>query len=481
MNVDEQESNIEPNQNQLTVAGVFVPDIEPVSAVFKLDADCWDDVFDCLSVKDLYSFGQTCKTFQKLTGKYFYWKYEALYVQCKDDGFYTNDHKINGFDEFIQKMNVFQGELYNTPKRYKFIANCKTLKELRMDNFTLYQLKSIKHVLEKIEDIELTGCYMPECTGEFLSEKCVNLKRLRIDTNDKCLLHKYPALQHLKFGPTDASMIWHRNNTNRNNNLKIFFELNPSVRSFESNATYIWTNRVVFLKLKAKLDDFAVYVPYEMNNVTADRFFELLNKLHDLGFYKRLHLAENHHLTNERLIAANGLVSLFFTKNMLFSRLDGSLLPIGPYMSNLRELGMHAHNGWDMEEITNNCKNLQRLYICDPTIDDIRSFICRSVKLIEITARFFKGNRLNLWTLNNEREKLENARKVTIYVEEETYLATKWTTTETNYSLIELRRTESHTINSAHNFWHQFAWKEKFQYRTVQVAWRQMRQPPQGP
>lgn len=470
MDADEPKPNIEPNQNQLDVAGAFVPDVEPVSAVFKLDADCWDEVFDCLSVKDLYSFGQTCKTFQKLTGKYFYWKYDALYVQCKDDGFYTNDHKINGFDEFIQKMNNFQGELYNTPKRFKYIANCKTLKELRMDNFTLYQLKSIKHVLEKIEDIELSGNYMPECTGEFLSGKCVNLKRLRIDTNDKCLIHKYPTLQHLKFGSTDSVMLWNHVNTNKNNNLKIFFELNPSVRSFESNAAYMWKNRAVFLKLKVKLDDLAIYVPYEMNEIDVIKFFAFLNILHNRGFYKRLHLAGDHYLTNERLIAANGLVTLFFIRKILFQRFNPiKVLPIGSYMSNLRELGVNAQNGLDMEEIANNCKKLQRLYIVEPTFQDIRSFICRSLELTEITARFFRGNHLNLWTLNNEREKLENARKVTIYVEEEKYLATKWTTIETNYSLIELRRTESHTINSPHNFWYQFAWKENIQFRSIRA------------
>lgn len=65
MNVDE----AGPSQNQLVIAGVFVPDVDPVSAVFKLDADCWDEIFDCFSVKDLNSFGQTCKTFGTLTVK----------------------------------------------------------------------------------------------------------------------------------------------------------------------------------------------------------------------------------------------------------------------------------------------------------------------------------------------------------------------------------------------------------------------------
>lgn len=51
--------------------------------------------------------------------------------------------------------------------------------------------------------------------------------------------------------------------------------------------------------------------------------------------------------------------------------------------------------------------------------------------------------------LNTEREKLDGAQKVMIYVPDTVFLLTKWATRNgtTNFSLIEMKRTESYEWN----------------------------------
>lgn len=39
--------------------------------IFKLNIHCFDEMFEYLSLKDLLSFGQTCKGLQNVAGKYF--------------------------------------------------------------------------------------------------------------------------------------------------------------------------------------------------------------------------------------------------------------------------------------------------------------------------------------------------------------------------------------------------------------------------
>lgn len=47
---------------------------------------------------------------------------------------------------------------------------------------------------------------------------------------------------------------------------------------------------------------------------------------------------------------------------------------------------------------------------------------------------------INLSSLNNEREKLPNAKKVTIYANESIYLNVKWKKQQTDIGLVKLKR-----------------------------------------
>lgn len=53
---------------------------------------------------------------------------------------------------------------------------------------------------------------------------------------------------------------------------------------------------------------------------------------------------------------------------------------------------------------------------------------------------------MDLSALNIQRKLLVQARKVGSYVDEDTYLATKWSTKDINLSLVEMRDIADHII-----------------------------------
>lgn len=95
--------------------------------------------------------------------------------------------------------------------------------------------------------------------------------------------------------------------------------------------------------------------------------------------------------------------------------------------------------------------NLKRVEFLQASSDDLLPFIRQATNLERIKVRRFKdgvhfnrdSNVLDLVALNFERGSLENATKITIYVEESTYLATKWTLTETDFNLIRIKRVDT--------------------------------------
>lgn len=105
-----------------------------------------------------------------------------------------------------------------------------------------------------------------------------------------------------------------------------------------------------------------------------------------------------------------------------------------PLIVNLKELTiLYGPNPTDMEVIANSFMELERVSLNDATYNDILPFIRQSWNLKEIkvfpkSEDHFNGGILELMALNIEREKLQNAQKLTIFVPENIFLKTKWAT-----------------------------------------------------
>lgn len=98
--------------------------------------------------------------------------------------------------------------------------------------------------------------------------------------------------------------------------------------------------------------------------------------------------------------------------------------------------------------LTDNLENVRRIIFDSVSIDDILLFIrrCRKLEQIKISQFYYANYRhkdiIDLTALNNERKKLEGAKKIRIFIEEDIFLLNKWKQ-EINLSLIELKREHS--------------------------------------
>lgn len=408
------------------IAGAYPWNAESPAAVFKLDEDCWDEVFDWLSVRDVQAFGRTCKSFQKVAGTYFQWKYRAYEIWY---GSYFGADEIPDFIQFIQDF-CFEGSL-----GVNFVSKCKGIKHVRLNAFLLSKplIKSLIPVLPALETFDTKQTFDVDNyvdndvdIYEEVLKHCVKLKCLRIYSNfhDECLCQKYPSLEHLHITAEEPF---------ENDNLKTFFKLNPSVRRLTTNCRTIYENLRFFVESKIQLDDLIIS-DREMYIGFDDKIESALNDLYQCQFYKKLHILGESIMPSIGQLAAP-LVTLHFQDEVKLISLS-SLMELGFY-STLRQNRGDAAN---ITEIPHLCVNLERLLCGVATVAAILPFICFSRKLKEIIVLHLHEEILDISKLNNERKQFEGAKKVIIYVSEDVYLATKWAKKATSLDLVEMQR-----------------------------------------
>ena len=186
-----------------------------------------------------------------------------------------------------------------------------------------------------------------------------------------------------------------------------------------------------------KLDELTVEI-FDWERPTGQRINDFFNELYARGFYKRLHLHssfyDEQHQNLMELGSIHGLEALRH-----LSLVDGMDFP---HLEQLKELRTSFKSySPNAAALTKKLPNLERLHMRFASIEYLLPFVYYSVKLTEVKIDAVPNEEeskyvLDLVALNNERQKLPNARKVTIYIAEKVYLATKWANHTTDLSLI---------------------------------------------
>lgn len=166
---------------------------------------------------------------------------------------------------------------------------------------------------------------------------------------------------------------------------------------------------------------------YDDDDVEEDDHYQtickLLKQLYANGFYKRLHFYVQRISQQccDQLVQLPGLEKLcikYFTENYSLTQLTA-----------LKELViLDGANAKDMEVLANCLGNLKRLFLNNATYADLLPFIRSSMNLNVV--KFFPNNDDNashggifkLITANEQREKMFDARKVTVYVPDNVFL-----------------------------------------------------------
>lgn len=100
---------------------------EKAPAYLKLIYDCWEHIFDYLSVNDILQIGSTCKHMEHASDQY-------LQQHCPNLSFYVSKNKIYGghnketlvhpdFHQNIKRLCISNRYSENLPLSYRFIAS----------------------------------------------------------------------------------------------------------------------------------------------------------------------------------------------------------------------------------------------------------------------------------------------------------------------------------------------------------------------
>lgn len=271
---------------------IISPNERSPPKIFKLNIDCLSEVFEYLSLKDLYSFGQTCKALQKVAGVYFKQNYSESEKWCHKNGIYHNNStiEVSGFNRFMpcvssysdyDQLNYFQSH----------IDEFDSTKHIHLRNFKLKapNVEFIKKILPKIEVLQLTGAYVYANIHELMLKFCENLKCICLQnihssksTKNIWITQHYPMLEHLELIPVLSPNAFKELNT--------FFERNPQVRRFSTSTEFLFTNSNLLFKSTAKLDileikEDYIFLDFSKSWNTLAVIGNFLTRLHEQGFY----------------------------------------------------------------------------------------------------------------------------------------------------------------------------------------------------
>lgn len=424
---------------------IVAADEEPAPSIFNLVDDCCYAILDWLSLGDLRSFGQTCKWAQQIAVNFYKNNHSGMEygMNASDNSSYDAFHLENN-----QKLCISGNQL---DSYHQVKLHCKqTIEKICLMHTTLSvaKINCLKQIMRTVKYVKLDNCTI---NGDFyvkflkfcprLKVLCIydqlrcsirnpNENRILIGANNDWLTRKYPTLRYFELI-----------NRNEINELKAFFIQNPNVQSFGINSIAFLDNGDFFKTTNIKLNNLMIH--FDGRTATVREIHSNLNSLYERGGFKSLHW---YAVKSCDVIFSDLLENLSVH---YWDTMDDSF--ISPRLVNIIELRiLSAVIGSNMETTALNLVNLERLYITRPDAKTILSFIRYSAKLKKIKVgrgfqmAFGSENGLDLVAWNKERAKLAGAQKVTIYLDESVYLATKWATDKTESNLIELKREHSY-------------------------------------
>ncbi|XP_055313689.1 uncharacterized protein LOC129574980 [Sitodiplosis mosellana] len=397
------------------------------SNITTLYVDCLEELFEWLSHKDLLALRQTCKRMKQTVDYYIRTNYPA-----------------------VGKMEINDNNVKQIKKFHHRGSNPIELIEEVKISTRKFDLDEFKGLFNNVERIKLVNV---KIEGEFYDflKFCDKLKFLQINMHasdgivigngNEWLLRQYPQLEHVGF--KDG-----RETKQTIDELKTFFELNPNIHSLTTDYSFLGSHGIFLAQSRIKFDHLHVHVAGMLFNI------DLLKELYRLGFYQRISLYG--------ILEGDAVASLASIPGLTKVSTSCSYFKF-PAMPDLKEVSF-THGVYLLQPILKNVNNIEELYVDCCCFDNIVPLIRYFPKLkvirfhdndegdegdaydrFEATwGQYFNGNIVKLFALNKQREKLNSACKLTIYVRQILFLKYKWAKTKTNYRLIELKRVQAH-------------------------------------
>lgn len=420
----------------------------------KMNFDCWERIFDLLSLRDILAMSHTCQQMCEIGGHYFHENFRG--VSCDLLG---EKYCIGGFEfernDFIQSIDelAITGQL-NDMNHFSNVELYRSLTTLLLHetDLTENQVEALKNILNNVLCVELLECTMHEEVFMRFLGYCSKLKYLRIygghfePTNaaNELFLQRHPTLEYFHY-----ELASYEFNPLRIIPLKFFLERNPNLKCLEMDDDFIWTNRDTLIETNVHLECLAIRI--NSAKMGAVEFAHLLKTLAGRGFYEALHLSIE--WVPESFDCQKFINEMIAVKSfeVLCSQFYIDLTHL-TQLKELRVLGREFEA--DFQTLAVNLSQIERLHLSATTTDHFLPFIRHSKTLQTIqvnklmSGTHLNGNTVNVFALNLEREKLENAHKVTIgMLEENIYLATKWAMKNSKSRLVDIERGDKIEFN----------------------------------
>lgn len=457
--------------------------------IFKLNNHCLEKIFDYLSLKDLHSLSETCRDMQQHTGDFFQLNYAANQNNCARSGVTTAYHergrttkrktfiKISSFNRFMRNFTCSLIGLHFHYIRWHY-TEFESIQHIYIQNsylnFHKYFNITMGHMLKNVEVVELRDCTIDTNLYDFILIFCKHLKQLHVQESQlglpknsidpppvhanklqhateismvsyPWLLNTYSTLEHLELMPRYVFEI---------DELCEFFELNRNVRSFSTSTQCLWANRQKLLGSNLHLDVLEIKFHHNKSHPNLESICSLLKQLYAREFYKKLHFYFHGHKNHTLNVQCQHVFLLDELEKLFIERFHRNY-DIS-HLTNLKELAIvRDFTTADMEYLAKHLQQLERLdLIQNASSEHILPFIRHSVNLTKIRVGSDAGFPLTLRKFSEERTKLINARKVTIYVPDNLYLNLKWNFNYggTDFDAIKIRRTTSYDWNHRYVF-----------------------------
>lgn len=409
-----------PRQSTLPVASNSESSLQTP----QLNIDCLEELFEWMSLLDLLVFRRTCKRYKQAVDYYIKSTYPSV-------------GKIEISDKNWDQFSHIEPNCIKLIKGIRFSIKKTTVKP--------NQIESIKEILGQVDDIRMTTFKFDGDFYEQFLKFCPKLKYLSVQycavlkmgTGNSWLTRHYPTLQHVHFDDKIYSPV-------ETIELKTFFKLNPQIQTLSATIYFLLKNTNLLCGADIKFDQLIVSVDsYFEDEMTC--VCDLLRKLHHYGFYKRIQIRGLFCTSAQDEIDLFGTIAAL-EKISLFNR--EVALPSLPHLKELRFTISGIPS--EIEAATINLRNIKRIYFDNATFDSILFIIQHFPKLHLIKVNdiedgtHFEKNVIDLKEINKERQKLNEACKITIYVKDTIFMATKYAKMKTNFNFVELKRNVTH-------------------------------------
>lgn len=268
-----------------------------------------------------------------------------------------------------------------------------------------------------------------------------------IGTGNEWLLRCYPTLEHFEIEIRSSN-----DEPYRCTELLEFFKRNPNIRIFSMDSSFLLTCRQLLLGSKIKFDRLDIYINHNLSRICS-----LTNELYKNEFYKQLHLYSSRNDEFYRNQTQHLWEFCSIEKLNLHSWPDALQIPV---VESIKNLSIHMCSLFPPDfpkMMAMNFINLRQIEIQYARLHEIRPFICYAPKLKEIkiwkllTDNIDEPKFSDFIALNNEREQLSQTRKVTIFIDEKSFMKMKWSSAM-KFSLIELKQIESCELDHLFNW-----------------------------